>query len=252
MWSSSSRERTTNSVFDSRRRCRRLPRRRTMKWRQPSVTVSEQRVRSHRSNNIQRLSGRMSMSTGSSRTAETSLSALPIVRGGTVLDSREFHWEGIGEYDPIGVLALSSFSVLRRHVVFPERDPHSLRCRRKTLESLIVAQRPPASDDPYSSAWIVRKKTSDCPGQCPAESCPALPESARSRRAMIALAKVLDLEKRPAYIECFDICTSRARRPMCPAPFVTGSPNKSQYRLFKIEQGLPMISLPLPRPYFEG
>ena len=59
----------------------------------------------------------------------------------------------------------------------------------------------------------------------------------RGEKATLALAKALDLDRRPARIECFDISHLQGSETYASCVvFVDGEPAKDEYRLFRIER----------------
>src|SRR5262249_38967081 len=135
------------------------------------------------------------------------------VRGGVVLDSREYYWEAIGDVDPeeFWVALLSQYydtvhgasGFLPREVLLPVELPDEalrpiadwLSERRGTA----VAIKTPRWGAGHDRVKIAR----DNARQNHLRRFKKLRE--RGEKATLALAKALDLPRRPSRIECFDI-----------------------------------------------
>ncbi len=166
------------------------------------------------------------------------------VRGGTVLDSREYSWEGIGEPDAeeFWIALLSQYydtvasSFLPREVHLPvEVSAESL----ETVETWLterrgsrVTIRTPRRGAAFDRVRIAR----DNARQNHVRRFRRVRE--RGEKATLALARALELPARPARIECFDISHLQGAETYASCVvFVDGEPKKDEYRLFRIEQG---------------
>jgi excinuclease ABC subunit C len=167
-----------------------------------------------------------------------------LVRGGVVLDSREYYWEGIGDVPPeeFWVSLLSQYydtiadgSFLPREVLLPLDLPDEalepietwLSQRRGSKVVIKTPQRGAAFD----RVRIAR----DNARQNHLRRFRRVRE--RGEKATLALARALELPARPARIECFDISHLQgdATYASC-VVFVDGEPKKDEYRLFRIER----------------
>lgn len=184
--------------------------------------------------------------------------AILLVRGGTVLDSREYFWERVGDvdaeefwpsllgqyYDTIhggsfaapGSAAEGAF--LPREILLPADLPNEalepieawLSERRGTK----VEIRTPRRGAAFDRVKIAR----DNARQNHLRRFKKVRE--RGEKATLALAKVLDLDRRPARIECFDISHFQGAETYASCVvFVDGEPAKDQYRVFKIDRPVP-------------
>lgn len=173
--------------------------------------------------------------------------AVLLIRGGTVLDSREFFWERIGDLDPdefwVSLLSqyydtIASGTFLPREILLPVELPDEsletletwLSERRGTRVSIKTPQRGASFDrvriardnarqNHYRRFRKVREK---------------------GEKATLALAKILDLDRRPSRIECFDISHFQGSETYASCVvFVDGEPAKGEYRAFKIDQPIP-------------
>ncbi|MFI5118785.1 MAG: excinuclease ABC subunit UvrC [Thermoanaerobaculia bacterium] len=167
-----------------------------------------------------------------------------LVRGGVVLDSREYYWEGIGEVPPeeFWVSLLSQYydtiadgSFLPREILLPVDLPDEalepietwLSERRGTKVVLKTPRRGAA----FERVQIAR----DNARQNHVRRFRRVRE--RGEKATLALAKALDLDRRPSRIECFDIShLSGSETYASCVVFVDGEPAKAEYRLFRIER----------------
>lgn len=167
-----------------------------------------------------------------------------LVRGGVILDSREYFWEGIGETPPeeLWVSILSQYydtiadgSFLPREILLP------LDLTDEALEPI--------------EAWLTERKGSRVTIKTPRrgaafERVQIARDNARQNhlrrfrrvrergeKATLALARALDLDRRPSRIECFDISHLHgdATYASC-VVFVDGEPAKDEYRLFRIDR----------------
>lgn len=162
------------------------------------------------------------------------------VRGGVVLDSREYSWEKLGDVPPeeFWVSLLSQFydgtTFLPRDVLLPVDLPED------ALEPI--------------ETWLTERKGSRVTIKTPRrgaafERVQIARDNARQNhlrrfrralehgeRATLALAKALDLDRRPSRIECFDISHLQGSETYASCVvFLDGEPAKDEYRLFKIE-----------------
>ena len=167
-----------------------------------------------------------------------------LVRGGVVLDSREYYWEGIGEVPPeeFWVSLLSQYydtiadgSFLPREILLPidlpEDDLEPIEtwlCERRASKVVIKTPRRGAA---FERVQIAR----DNARQNHLRRFRRVRE--RGEKATLALAKALDLDRRPSRIECFDIShLSGSETYASCVVFVDGEPAKDEYRLFRIER----------------
>lgn len=181
--------------------------------------------------------------------------ALLVVRGGTVLDTREYFWEGLADPDPeeFWVALLSQYydasslsspgsagstSFLPREVHLPVDVPDEAL---EPLETWLserrgskVAIKTPRRGGAFERVRIAR----DNARQNHLRRFRKAREA--GEKATLALAKALDLEARPARIECFDIShfQGEATYASC-VVFVDGEPAKDEYRVFKIDRPVP-------------
>ena len=166
------------------------------------------------------------------------------VRGGTVLDTRELFWEGIGDVDPeeFWVALLSQYydatTFLPREVHLPDEVPEEaltpieawLSERRGSRVEIRTPKRGAAFDrvkiarDNARASHVRRFRTAREAGE----------------KATLALAKALDLDRRPARIECFDISHLQGSDTYASCVvFVDGKPAKGEYRVFRIDRPVP-------------
>jgi len=166
--------------------------------------------------------------------------SLLLVRGGAVLDSREYYWEGIGEPEPeeFWVALLSQYydstTFLPKEIHLPaELPPDAL----EPVESWLserrgsrVAIRTPQRGAAFDRVKIAR----DNARQNHLRRFRKVRES--GEKATLALAKALDLDRRPARIECFDVSHLQGAETYASCVvFLDGEPAKDEYRLFRIE-----------------
>ncbi len=166
-----------------------------------------------------------------------------LVRGGVVLDSREYYWEGIGDVPPeeFWVSLLSQYydavasSFLPREVLLPVDLPDEalepietwLSQRRGSKVVIKTPQRGAAFD----RVRIAR----DNARQNHLRRFRRVRE--RGEKATLALARALELPVRPARIECFDISHFQGAETYASCVvFVDGEPKKDEYRLFRIDR----------------
>ncbi len=167
--------------------------------------------------------------------------AVLVVRGGTVLDSREFFWEGIGEVDPeeFWVALLSQYydatTFLPKEVHLPVDLPDEALA---PLESWLserrgskVTIRTPRRGAAFERVRIAR----DNARQNHLRRFRKAREA--GEKATLALAKALDLDRRPGRIECFDISHFQGSETYASCVvFVDGEPSKEEYRAFRIDR----------------
>lgn len=170
--------------------------------------------------------------------------ALLLVRGGVVLDSREYYFEGLGEVDPeeLWVSLLSQYydttTFLPREVHLPVDLPVEalepietwLSERRGSGVTIRTPQRGAAFDrvkiarDNARQNHVRRFRKAREAGE----------------KATLALARALDLDRRPARIECFDISHFQGAETYASCVvFVDGEPKNDEYRVFKIDRPIP-------------
>ncbi len=166
------------------------------------------------------------------------------VRGGAVLDTRELHWEGIGDVDAeeFWVALLSQYydatTFLPREVHLPDEVPEEalapveawLSERRGGRVEVRTPKRGAAFDrvriarDNARASHVRRFRTAREAGE----------------KATLALAKALDLDRRPARIECFDVSHLQGSDTYASCVvFVDGKPAKAEYRAFRIDRPVP-------------
>ncbi|MBK8598645.1 MAG: excinuclease ABC subunit UvrC [Holophagales bacterium] len=166
------------------------------------------------------------------------------VRGGAVLDTRELFWEGIGDVDPeeFWVALLSQYydatTFLPKEVHLPDEVAEEalapieawLSERRGSRVEIRTPKRGAAFDrvkiarDNARTSHVRRFKTVREAGE----------------KATLALAKALDLDHRPARIECFDISHLQGTDTYASCVvFVDGKPEKGEYRVFRIDRPIP-------------
>ncbi len=166
------------------------------------------------------------------------------VRGGTVLDTRELFWEGIGDVDPeeFWVALLSQYydatTFLPREIHLPDEVPVEalapletwLSERRGSRVEIRTPKRGAAFDrvriarDNARTSHVRRFRTVREAGE----------------KATLALARALDLDHRPERIECFDISHLQGTDTYASCVvFVDGKPAKGEYRAFRIDRPVP-------------
>ncbi|HSB63379.1 MAG TPA: excinuclease ABC subunit UvrC [Thermoanaerobaculia bacterium] len=167
-----------------------------------------------------------------------------LVRGGVVLDSREYYWEGLGEVPPeeFWVSLLSQYydtiadgSFLPREILLPTDLPEDAL---EPIETWLSERRgskvvikTPRRGAAFERVQIAR----DNARQNHVRRFRRVRE--RGEKATLALAKALDLDRRPSRIECFDIShLSGSETYASCVVFVDGEPAKGEYRLFRIER----------------
>lgn len=166
------------------------------------------------------------------------------VRGGAVLDTREFFWEGIGDFDrdELWVALLSQYydatTFLPKEVHLPDEVPEEalapveewLTERRGSRVTVRTPKRGAAFDrvriarDNARTSHVRRFRTLREAGE----------------KATLALARALDLDRRPSRIECFDISHFQGSDTYASCVvFVDGHPAKEEYRAFRIDRPVP-------------
>ncbi len=166
------------------------------------------------------------------------------VRGGAVLDTREFFWEAIGDVaaDEFWVALLSQYydatTFLPKEVHLPDEVAEEalapgaewLSERRGSRVEIRTPKRGAAFDrvriarDNARTSHVRRFRTVREAGE----------------KATLALAKALDLDHRPARIECFDISHLQGSETYASCVvFVDGRPEKGEYRAFRIDRPVP-------------
>jgi len=177
--------------------------------------------------------------------------ALLFVRGGTVLDSREYFWEGLGDvpteefwvsllsqyYDavPEGSGSAGGTTFLPREILLPVDVPEEAL---EPIETWLTERRgarvtikTPRRGGAFERVQIAR----DNARQNHIRRFRRVRE--RGEKATLALARALDLDRRPSRIECFDIShLSGSDTYASCVVFVDGEPAKDEYRLFRIER----------------
>jgi excinuclease ABC subunit C len=181
--------------------------------------------------------------------------SLLFVRGGSVLDSREYYWEGIGEPDAeeFWVALLSQYydtvadgapgsgdagTFLPKEVHLPiEVSEEAL----EPLESWLserrggrVTVRTPQRGAAFERVRIARDNARQNHQRRFRKAREA------GEKATMALARALDLDRRPARIECFDVSHLQGSDTYASCVvFVDGEPSKDDYRLYRIERAGP-------------
>ena len=166
------------------------------------------------------------------------------VRGGAVLDTREFFWEGIGDVEPdeFWVALLPQYydatTFLPKEVHLPDEVPEEalapieewLSERRGSK----VAVRTPKRGAAFERVRIAR----DNARTSHVRRFRTVREA--GEKATLALAKALDLDHRPSRIECFDISHLQGSETYASCVvFVDGRPAKGEYRAFRIDRPVP-------------
>jgi excinuclease ABC subunit C len=177
---------------------------------------------------------------------------LLFVRGGVVLDSREYFWEGLGDvpaeefwvsllsqyYDTVAEGASGSAggtTFLPREILLPVDLPEPALEPIETwlteLKGSRVTIKTPRRGAAFERVQIAR----DNARQNHLRRFRRVRE--RGEKATLALARALDLDRRPSRIECFDIShLSGSETYASCVVFVDGEPAKDEYRLFRIER----------------
>jgi excinuclease ABC subunit C len=167
--------------------------------------------------------------------------SLLFVRGGSILDSREYYFEGIGDVDPeeFWPSLLSQYydatTFLPREVHLPaDVSEEALAPVENWLSERRggrVTIRTPRRGAAFERMQIAR----DNARQNHLRRFRRVRE--RGEKATLALAKALDLDRRPVRIECFDISHFQGSETYASCVvFVDGEPAKGEYRLFRIER----------------
>ena len=163
------------------------------------------------------------------------------VRGGVVLDSREYFWEKLGDV-PTEEFWISLLSQFYDATTFLPRDV------------LLPVDLSDEALEPIE-AWLTERKGSRVTIKTPRrgaafERVQIARDNARQNhlrrfrtvrergeKATLALAKALDLDRRPSRIECFDISHLQGNETYASCVvFVDGEPAKDEYRLFRIDR----------------
>ncbi len=169
--------------------------------------------------------------------------SLLFVRGGTVLDSREYFWEGLGDVpsEEFWVSLLSQYydavasSFLPREVLLPvdvsDEALEPIETWLTERKGARVTIKTPRRGAAFERVQIAR----DNARQNHLRRFRKARE--RGEKATLAIAKALDLDRRPSRIECFDISHfhGEATYASC-VVFVDGEPAKDEYRLFRIDR----------------
>ncbi|MFI5198561.1 MAG: excinuclease ABC subunit UvrC [Thermoanaerobaculia bacterium] len=163
------------------------------------------------------------------------------VRGGVVLDSREYFWERLGDVpdEEFWISLLSQFydgtTFLPREILLPVDLPDDAL---EPIEAWLterrgsrVAIKTPRRGAAFERVQIAR----DNARQNHLRRFRRVQE--RGEKATLALARALDLDRRPSRIECFDISHLQGTETYASCVvFVDGEPVKDEYRLFRIER----------------
>jgi excinuclease ABC subunit C len=163
------------------------------------------------------------------------------VRGGVVLDSREYFWERLGDV-PAEELWISLLSQFYDGTTFLPRD------------IFLPVDLPDEALEPIE-AWLTERRGARVSIKTPRrgaafERVQIARDNARQNhlrrfrrvhergeKATLALARALDLDHRPSRIECFDISHLQGSETYASCVvFVDGEPAKDEYRLFRIER----------------
>lgn len=162
---------------------------------------------------------------------------LLLVRGGTVLDGREYYWEGLGEVDPDEFWAalLSQYydatTFLPQEIHLPtdvsaeaaEPIERWLAERKRSK----VKIRTPRRGASFDRVAIARDNARENHGRRFRTAREA------GEKATLALAKALGLDHRPARIECFDVSHFQGSGTYVSCVvFVDGEPATGEYRAF--------------------
>ena len=166
-----------------------------------------------------------------------------LVRGGVVLDSREYYWEGIGDVPPeeFWVSLLSQYydavasSFLPREVLIPVDIPDDALEPIETWLSQRRGSRVVIKTPQRGAAFDRVRIARDNARQNHLRRFRRVRE--RGEKATLALARALELPVRPSRIECFDISHLQGAETYASCVvFVDGEPRKDEYRLFRIER----------------
>ena len=163
------------------------------------------------------------------------------VRGGVVLDSREYFWEKLGDV-PTEEFWISLLSQFYDATTFLPRDV------------LLPVDLSDEALEPIE-AWLTERKGSRVTIKTPRrgaafERVQVARDNARQNhlrrfrtarergeKATLAPAKALDLDRRPSRIECFDVSHLQGNETYASCVvFVDGEPAKDEYRLFRIDR----------------
>ncbi len=166
-----------------------------------------------------------------------------LVRGGVVLDSREYYWEGIGDVPPeeFWTSLLSQYydavasTFLPREVHVPVDLPEEALEPIETWLSQRRGSRVVIKTPQRGAAFDRVRIARDNARQNHLRRFRRARE--RGEKATLALARALELPARPARIECFDISHLQGAETYASCVvFVDGEPKKDEYRLFRIER----------------
>jgi excinuclease ABC subunit C len=166
------------------------------------------------------------------------------VRGGAVLDTRELFWEGIGDVDPeeFWVALLSQYydatTFLPREVHLPDEVPEDALAPVETWLSERRGSRVEVRTPKRGAAFERVRIARDNARTSHVRRFKTVREA--GEKATLALAKALDLDHRPARIECFDISHLQGSDTYASCVvFVDGRPAKGEYRVFRIDRPVP-------------
>ena len=166
------------------------------------------------------------------------------MRGGTVLDTRELFWEGIGDVDPeeFWVALLSQYydatTFLPREVHLPDEVSEEALAPVETWLSERRGSRVEVRTPKRGAAFDRVKIARDNARTSHVRRFKTVREA--GEKATLALAKALDLDHRPARIECFDISHLQGTDTYASCVvFVDGKPAIGEYRAFRIDRPVP-------------
>ncbi len=167
-----------------------------------------------------------------------------LVRGGVVLDSREYYWEGIGDVPPeeFWTSLLSQYydtiadgSFLPREILLPLDLPDEALEPIETWLSQRRGSKVVVKTPQRGAAFDRVRIARDNARQNHLRRFRRVRE--RGEQATLALARALELPARPARIECFDISHLQGAETYASCVvFMDGEPKKDEYRLFRIER----------------
>ena len=162
-----------------------------------------------------------------------------VVRGGTILDSRDLFWEGLGDVDPdeFWVALLSQYydatTFLPREVHLPAEVPEEALA---PVEEWLAGRRGGRVEvrTPKRGAAFERVRIARDNARTAHARRFRAPREA-GEKATLALAKALALDRRPARIECFDVShlSGTDTYASC-VVFVDGRAAPAEYRAFRI------------------
>jgi excinuclease ABC subunit C len=166
------------------------------------------------------------------------------VRGGAVLDTRELFWEGIGDVDreEFWVALLSQYydatTFLPREVHLPDEVSQEALAPVETWLSERRGSRVEVRTPKRGAAFDRVKIARDNARTSHVRRFKTVREA--GEKATLALAKALDLDHRPARIECFDISHLQGSDTYASCVvFVDGKAAKGEYRAFRIDRPVP-------------